>query len=269
MSLLVSFPVIPSAIETITEKNRTIFRAIPPRVIRLQNEGLVMPASEAELSNPNHSSQKSDSVTVVSSLDEENQTLETERDLKVVQQEEKDLVCTKLRELVFKRSLKNEGQELSSSGDVEGTSILLDDKISPGPLRTSSVKDSTIITDGPFGERDYSREMINSNYKNYEQIFGSSSDSQSVTSQVNSPILPHYVVTNGNDFYFFNICKSSNNLPFFVQFIQEVEELKVFKTEQTQRMVHLEKKLVLCNVTSVIFVFVSHHLFPLRVLGVI
>lgn len=39
-------------------------------------------------------------------------------------------------------------------------------------------------------------------------------------------------------FYFFRAC---------IQLIKEMEELKAFKTKQSQKMKHLEQKLVLCH----------------------
>lgn len=124
-SLLASQAVAPGTlVPRNTMKQRTFIQSLPPHDTREEGEGLVTLVLEAE--SLKHSSQKPDTREVASSLERNNQPLEAQLDTKLVHQEEKDLICKKLKELALKSNVNSKCQDVSLSGDVEDTSRMND-----------------------------------------------------------------------------------------------------------------------------------------------
>lgn len=126
-SLLASQAVAPGTlVPRNTMKQRTFIQSLPPppHDTREGGEGFVPFVLEAEYLK--HSSQKSDTREVTSSLERNNQPLEAQLDTKLVHQEEKDLICKKLKELALKSNVDSKCQDVSLSGDVEDTTRMND-----------------------------------------------------------------------------------------------------------------------------------------------
>ncbi|KAJ7950056.1 Kelch-like protein [Quillaja saponaria] len=125
---------------------------------------------------------KSDSTDLASSFDGDNQPLDSQLDLKAVEQDEKHLIFMKLKEL----ALKNGSQDVSSG----------------------NVDDTVLLNDINFEGKSYSAASAGFE-ENKEASPYSSSECQSIISQL----------------------------------LQEVEELKAFRTRQMQMNSHMEQKL--------------------------
>ncbi|GAV76895.1 Kelch_1 domain-containing protein/Dev_Cell_Death domain-containing protein [Cephalotus follicularis] len=125
MSLLASLAFAPStSIPQNTAKWRSIFRVLPST--DRKEEGVEVPVTE-EARHSFHSTKKLDftnvySTDVASSLDKDNQPLETQLGAKVVEQDERDLILTKLKELALNR----ECQDLPLINYVEDSAVIND-----------------------------------------------------------------------------------------------------------------------------------------------
>ncbi|KAL5550714.1 hypothetical protein UlMin_000890 [Ulmus minor] len=205
MSLLASVVVAPGKyVPQNTMKWRTISQAIPSRKTKDEVEEFAPPAFEAGLSN--HSSQKSDSTD----LDGE---LEAQLDVKVCQQSEKDLIYMKLKELALKQDSSSQSQNLSMSGDS---------------------KDTAVTNDTNFHDGDYPKEPMMVDVEDAAVVNEISSEDKSCKGE------PLGLEENCQQ----TSALSSKYESLITQLLREVEELKIFKTEQTQKMSLLEQKLV-------------------------
>jgi hypothetical protein len=133
ISLLASLAVAPgTSVTQSAAKRRTIFQALPPNDAGGKGKGFKALALEIEHSD--HSSQKSDSTDVASSFDEDNQPLEAQLDANLVDQDEKNVILMKLKEL----ALRCEHQDLPVLGFVDDTAVMngiqLEEKTFPIPL---------------------------------------------------------------------------------------------------------------------------------------
>ena len=131
-----------------TVKWRSMFRAISSHDTRDENEELPSVDLEADLLN--QLSQKSDSTNVSLSLDGENHPLEAQFDEKVVQQEEKDNVYMKLKELALKK-VNSEHRDMPVSGNALDTATKNDsqveDKVYPREPVIGNVQNATATND--------------------------------------------------------------------------------------------------------------------------
>ncbi|KAF5471488.1 hypothetical protein F2P56_008275 [Juglans regia] len=180
MSLFAPLAVAPStSVPRNTAKWRAIFQAFPLNDVVEKGEGF-KPLT-LEIKHSNHSSQKLD---VAYAFDGYNQISEAHSDVKLVEQDEKEVIVMKLKELARCR----EHQDLPTLRNVEDTAVM----------------------NGIQLEHKYfQREQTGAEDKN-EDNPQSSSECQSIITQL----------------------------------IQEVQELKAFNTEQTQKIGILEQKLM-------------------------
>ncbi|XP_060674163.1 uncharacterized protein LOC132804163 isoform X2 [Ziziphus jujuba] len=201
MSSLASLAVAPGApVPQCKIKRRTGSQAFPSHDIREEGEGFVSLALD-------------DTRDVASSLNGNNQLLEAELDMKLVCQEEKDIIYNKLKELALECNLKSKCQELSPSGDVEDATkmnnLLLEEKSYLEKPMLDDVENTTVSNDLFLEDKGYPGEQAGLEDNNGQTPYPSSE-------------YPSIVA----------------------QLVQEVTELKLFKTEQTQKIIHLEQKLV-------------------------
>ncbi|XP_059462373.1 uncharacterized protein LOC132191396 isoform X3 [Corylus avellana] len=183
ISLLASLAVAPgTSVAQSAAKWRTIFQALPPNDAGGKGKGFKALALEIEHSD--HSSQKSDSTDVASSFDEDNRPLEAELDAKLVEQDEKNVILMKLKEL----ALRCEHQDMPVLGFVDDTAV----------MNGIQLEDKTFLGK-PTGVEEKKEESPHS-----------SAECQSTIAQLS----------------------------------QEVQELKAFTEEQTQKMRILEQKLM-------------------------
>ncbi|XP_024031256.1 uncharacterized protein LOC21404138 isoform X2 [Morus notabilis] len=197
LSLLASLAVAPgtSALQNMA-KSRTIFRAIPSRYTREVSEEFSTLALEAE--HLSQSSQKSDSTDVASSLDGENQSLESQSDVKEVKQEEKDLIYMKLKALALKDHISNE-HKADAEDTVISNGMPIRENDCPKEPVIGVVTNPSVINDISLKEKGYQGELLGVE-DNCEQTPSASSEYQSLITRL----------------------------------IREVEELKTFKTEHTR-----------------------------------
>jgi hypothetical protein len=119
ISLLASLAVAPgTSVTQSAAKWRTSFQALPQNDAGGKVKGFKALALEIEHSN--HSNQKSDSTDVASSFDEDNRPLEAQLDAKLVEQDEKNVILMKLKEL----ALRCEHQDLPTLGFVDDTAVM-------------------------------------------------------------------------------------------------------------------------------------------------
>ncbi|XP_024026424.1 uncharacterized protein LOC21399422 [Morus notabilis] len=206
LSLLASLAVAPgtSALQNMA-KSRTVFRAIPSRYTREVSEEFSTLALVAE--HLSQSSQKSDSTDVASSLDGENQSLESQSDVKEVKQEEKDLIYMKLKALALKDHISNE-HKADADDTVISNGMPIKENDCPKELVIGVVTNPSVINDISLKEKGYQGELLGVE-DNCEQTPSASSEYQSLITRL----------------------------------IQEVEELKTFKTEHTHKVGLFEQKL--------------------------
>ncbi|KAF3448893.1 hypothetical protein FNV43_RR09609 [Rhamnella rubrinervis] len=239
-SLLASLAVAPGApVPWNTVMQRTIFRALPSCDTREESEGFVPLALEAE--HLKQSSQKSDTRELDSSLDRNNQPLEAQLDTKQVHQEEKNLICKKLKELALKCNVNSICQDLSLSGDVEDTTKMndlhLDDKSYPGKQMPADEEKTAIVSDMSdmhLDHKSFPGKPVPGDVESTTVVNGMNLEDKCYPGELmgledkNEQIpclLPEYSST-------------------VAQLVQEVKELKLFNINQSQKMVHLEQKLV-------------------------
>ncbi|KAG6640261.1 hypothetical protein I3843_10G153000 [Carya illinoinensis] len=173
---LFSLAVAPStSVPQNTAKCRAIFWPLPLNDVVEKSEGF-KPLT-LEIKHSNQSSQKLDSTDVASSFDGYNQISEAHSNVNLVEQDEKEVILMKLKEL----ARCHEHQDLPTLRNVENTSIMNEEN----PNSSSGVEENE---DNPQ----------------------SSSECQSIITQL----------------------------------IQEVQELKAFNAEQTQKISILEQKLM-------------------------
>ncbi|KAK9291069.1 hypothetical protein L1049_009256 [Liquidambar formosana] len=123
ISLLSSLAVAPSiSVPQNTEKWRTLFRAIPSPDKRESDEGFKPSASEVGFVSSKQSNGKLVSSDVTPSLDGDNEPLEADLDKQVLENDEKDLIFMKLKELALNR----ERLDASLTGYVEDTAVMND-----------------------------------------------------------------------------------------------------------------------------------------------
>ncbi|PON94354.1 Development/cell death domain containing protein [Trema orientale] len=205
VSLLASFAVAPgTSVLQNTMKWRSIFPASSSRDTSEESEEF--PPLGLESEHLKQSSQRSDSSStdVVSSFDGESQPLEAQFNVKVVQQGEKDLIYMKLKKLASKHEVNDERQDLSLRCDAKDISVT-----NGTHLETDDVENASVTNDISSKNKGYPGEPLGVE-DNYER----------------------------------NPVPSSKHEALITQLIHEVEELKTFKAEQTQKMSFLQQKLM-------------------------
>ncbi|XP_050287446.1 uncharacterized protein LOC126726263 isoform X1 [Quercus robur] len=219
MSLLSSLVVAPSAsVPQNTAKWKNIFQALPPNDAGEEGEGF-KPLS-LETGHSNYSSWKSDSTVVASSFDGNNQPLGACLDIKLVKQDENDVICMKLKELSLQSvSSSSNGTSFPCNSQVEGQVIgsrpngsVCDLPIERKELAVPMlgyVDDTTVLNGIQLEDKGFQVEPMGVEEKN-EECCHSSSEGQLIIAQL----------------------------------IQEVQELKAFRTEQIQKTSILEQKLM-------------------------
>nr|XP_023903305.1 ring canal kelch protein-like isoform X1 [Quercus suber]XP_023903306.1 ring canal kelch protein-like isoform X1 [Quercus suber] len=219
MSLLSSLVVAPSAsVPQNTAKWKTIFQALPPNDAGEEGEGFKPLSLETEHSN--YSSWKSDSTVVASSFDGNNQPLGARLDTKLVKQDEKDIIFMKLKELSLQPvSSSSNGTSFPCNSQVEGQAIgsRPNDSMCDLPIERKElavpmsgyVDDTAVLNGIQLEDKGFQVEPTGVEEKN-EECLHSSSEGQSIIAQL----------------------------------IQEVQELKAFRTEQIQKTSILEQKLM-------------------------
>ncbi|KAL0011391.1 hypothetical protein SO802_006499 [Lithocarpus litseifolius] len=219
MSLLSSLVVAPSAsVPQNTAKWKTIFQALPPNDAGEEGEGF-KPLS-LETGHSNYSSWKSDSTVVASSFDGNNQPLGACLDTELVKQDENDVICMKLKELSlqpvssssngisFPCNSQVEGQVIGSRPNGSVCDLPIERKELAVPM-SGYVDDTTVLNGIQLEDKGFQVERMGVEEKN-EECHHSSSEGQSIIAQL----------------------------------IQEVQELKAFRTEQIQKTSILEQKLM-------------------------
>jgi hypothetical protein len=195
MSLLSSSVVAPSTyVPQNTTKWRTIFQALPPNDAGEEGEGFKPLALETEHSN--HSSLKSDSADVASSFDGDNQSLESHLDRKLVEQDEKDVIFMKLKELALQpMSSDSHGTASPCKNKVEGQVVgSRPIEIEEFALPMSGFVDDTTVLNGiQLEEKGFQVEPMGVEEKN-EVCLHSSSKCQSIIAQVFEDVsCPHSI----------------------------------------------------------------------------
>lgn len=240
LSLLASLAVAPgtSALQNMA-KSRTIFRAIPSCYTREVSEEFSTLALEAE--HLSQSSQKSDSTDVASSLDGENQSLESQSDLKEVKQEEKDLIYMKLKALALKDHISNEHKADAEDTVISNGTPIKENDCPKEPM-IGVVTNLSVINDISLKEKGYQGELLGVE-DNCEQTPSASSEYQSLITRVDFYLdISHFLYRQAR--VHLVLVQTFSYSHVFLQLIQEVEELKTFKTEHTHKMGLLEQKLV-------------------------
>ncbi|XP_062165842.1 uncharacterized protein LOC133872362 isoform X2 [Alnus glutinosa] len=215
ISLLASLAVAPgTSVTQSAAKWRTSFQALPQNDAGGKVNGFKALALEIEHSN--HSNQKSDSTDVASSFDEDNRPLEAQLDAKLVEQDEKNVILMKLKEL----ALRCEHQDLPTLGFVDDTAVMngiqLEDETFPilrcehQDLPMLGFADDTAVMSGIQLEDKTFQGKPTGVEEEKEESPHSSAECQSTIAQLS----------------------------------QEVQELKAFIAEQTQKMGILEQKLM-------------------------
>lgn len=197
MSSLASLAVAPGApVPQYKIKRWTVSQAFSSHDIREEGEGFVPFAIDAEKAN--YSNQKSDTrdvasslsgnnQDVASSLSGNNQPLEAQLDMKVVQQEEKDIIYKKLKELALKCNVNSKCQHLSLPGDVEDATkinnLLLEEKSNPEKSVLDDVENTTVSSDLSLEDKGYPGEQVHLEDNN-GQTPSPSSEYPSIIAQV-------------------------------------------------------------------------------------
>ncbi|XP_034220523.1 uncharacterized protein LOC117631468 isoform X2 [Prunus dulcis] len=206
VSLLASVVVTPSTlVRQNTLKWRKNLQALPSDGRIEESEGLEPLTSEAK--HVNHSSSNWDATVFFGS----NNSFKHQQDVKEAEQVEQELIYMKLKELALKSNLKNEGQDLSLSGNVEDRSV----------SNELTLED----TDNPREQLGFEEKRGESPPSLSEQKSGESPCSLSVQKSGESPQ------------------SFSDNRAIIAKLVQEVEELKAFKAEQSMKIGYLEHKL--------------------------
>lgn len=176
VSLLASLAVAPGTSVQNTMKWRSIFPASSSHDTR--KEIVEFPPLALEAEHSNQLSQRSDSTDVLSSFDGENQPLEARFNVEVDQQEEKDYIYMKLRELAIKQEVNGEHQDLSLPCDARDNAI-------PNctNLEMCDVKNTSVINDISSKDKGYPGELLGVEDNN-EQNPGPSSEYKALIIQV-------------------------------------------------------------------------------------
>lgn len=123
MSLLSSLAVAPStSAPQKTTKWRTLFRSIPSPQRGEENEGFDPPVSNVDFAHSYKSNGNLDTSDIVTCFSGNNQLSETYLDKRAVEEDEKNLIYMKLKEMALNR----ERLDLSLMGRVEDTAIVND-----------------------------------------------------------------------------------------------------------------------------------------------
>lgn len=205
---------------------RTLFRLAPPRNMKEESKNC-KPHLKIDSAHSDQSNRKLGSSDVASCLDRRNLLLEAPSDKLVVENDEKDLILSQLRDLVRSREYKDS-------------------------ISSSCAGDSYPVNDSQFDDKGLVKEQIVLEERNRDSPV-SSSDFDPVIARVVEKITCPLIFGFLEHFCYISIC--SEIISLVLQLIRE--ELKGFKEEHIQRMSYMEQRLVLVILNILEFFILS------------